>query len=384
MRLAFLFPRFKLLSGAERLILKLAGGLEEKGHSVSILCHQFDPSCKPLLSPGTELILSGKNIDFFQNRYANAFFDYCRTKSLVDLLPTNLDAVCCFGPALTAIVKIKEKKRLPTLYFCYEPPRFLYTDRKIILSRLGLFRYFAAPFLSIYQKNDRELVKSADRVLTNSEFGRHQIREVYECESRVITHGIDPFRAGSKRKAIRDSLRIEDEDIAVLTANYLHPRKRVDLFLKTLEIANKSNPKIKGVILGDGPERVALEKSAPENVRFTGFIPEESLHEYFQAADIYLHTAKLETFGLSVIEASANYLPVVSVHEGGPLETVLDQKTGLLVPSDAEMLASGIVTLSNDPAKRKILGENGYESIRNKYSWQKGAEDFLSAVRELL
>jgi glycosyltransferase involved in cell wall biosynthesis len=358
--------------------------LQRKGHEVSILCQQFDPSCLPLLSPNLKLSVSGKKMDFFRNRYANAVFDYFRTSNLLDLLPANIDAVCCFGPALTLLPKIKASKKVPVLYFCYEPPRFLYTDRQIILNQFGVLRLIAGPLFESYRQKDQHLVKTADRVLSNSEFGRKQIKEIYQCDARVITHGLDPYRQGTERKKIRESLQVSDSDVLAMSANYLHPRKRLELFLQTVKEAGRSNPSIKGVLIGDGPDRSRLEKLANGSVRFTGFVPEESLNEYFQAAEIYLHTGRLETFGLSVIEASANYLPVVSVNEGGPTETVIPGKTGVLCDATSSSLGAGLLMLANSKEQRRLFGENGYRFVRERYSWERGAEDFLSAIHEVL
>ncbi len=136
--------------------------------------------------------------------------------------------------------------------------------------------------------------------------------------------------------------------------------------------------------MGDGPERMRLEKQADNSIRFTGFVPEQTLHEYFQSADLYLHTARLETFGLSVIEAAANYLPVVSVNEGGPIETVREGETGFLREAASGALAGAILELASNPEKQNLFGLNGYKYVRGKYSWEKGAEDFLSTLHEIL
>ena len=131
MQFAFLFPRFKILSGAERLILKLSTALVEKNQNITILCHQFDDSCRPILSPEVKLITSGRRMDYFQNRYLNAAFDYFRGSSLASMLQVDFDAVCCFGPALAASPGLIQSGKFPVFYFCYEPPRFLYTDREV-------------------------------------------------------------------------------------------------------------------------------------------------------------------------------------------------------------------------------------------------------------
>lgn len=383
MRIAFLFPRFKLLSGAERLILKLAGALAAKGHEIHILSHQFDPSCRPLVRDGILVMITGVSLDYFHNRYANAAFDYFRSSRLLKLLPAETDAICCFGPALTAVPSLRRKTKAPLLYFCYEPPRFLYTDRELIQKRTRLPRFATAPLFAMYRRKDQKLVRQVDRVLSNSEFGRRQIREVYDCDAGVITHGLDPFVESRKREELRQRYGFSQSDVAVLTVNYLHPRKRIELFIEAVKLAHSQNPSIRGWIVGDGPDREALERLAGETCRFTGFVPENDLSEYYQAADIYMHTGRLETFGLSIIEASGNRLPVVSVNEGGPLETVLNGVSGYLREPNSENLASPLLALAFDNKIRREMGEHGFNYVRSKYSWETGADDFLRAVNGL-
>lgn len=379
MNFTFLFPRFKLLSGAERLILKLAEALIAKGHTLTLVSHQFDDSCRAILPDGAKLVVTGERLDFFRNRYINAAFDYWKTGRLARLVPADTDAVCCFGPALTAAPEIKAIRKAPVLYFCYEPPRFLYTDHAVIRKQLGALGFLSPPFVSHYRNKDKELVLGVDSVLSNSYFGKDQIQMTYGRDARVITHGLDPYREGARRAVIRQQLGLEREDIAVITVNYLHPRKRIDLFLQAVGEAQKSHPAIKGIVVGDGPERERLEKMAPPGTRFTGFVPDSELFEHYQASDLYLHTGRLETFGLSVIEAAGNGLPVISVNEGGPTETVINGKTGLLCEANTIALTRAILQLA-DPAKRQSMGRSGYEYVRSKYSWARGADDFLAAV----
>ena len=63
-RVDLVFPRFKLLSGAERAILGLAQALAKAGHRPRIVCHQFDDSCRERLAEGVELVTSGARLDF--------------------------------------------------------------------------------------------------------------------------------------------------------------------------------------------------------------------------------------------------------------------------------------------------------------------------------
>jgi glycosyltransferase involved in cell wall biosynthesis len=380
MEFAFLFPRFKILSGAERLILKLSAALVDKNHNVSIYCHQFDESCRSILSPQVKLITTGKRMDYFKNRYLNATFDYFRSSSLASMVQNRYDAACCFGPALAVSADLLKRGNFPVLYFCYEPPRFLYTDREVIEKNLPLPAFITAPIFSMYRNRDSKNVRNVSAVLSNSHFGANQIQKIYGRSANVITHGIDPYQKSERRKELRHQYAFTDSDIVVLTVNYLHPRKRINLFLETIRAAQKENSSIKGLVVGDGPEKEKLMHHPDAgSSQFTGFIGDQELFHYYQAADIYLHTARLETFGLSVIEAAGNGLPIVSVNEGGPCETVLDDQTGFLKEANAPDLANGIQVLANDSAMRVSFGKAGQDSVRKKYRWEQGAQDFLDA-----
>jgi glycosyltransferase involved in cell wall biosynthesis len=387
--IVFIFPKFKLLSGAERLILKLASALLKKGERVTILCHYFHPSCLPELPPGVPLLHSEKRLEYFKNRYINAAFDYLLSLKLRRRLPLDADCYTFFGPALPLLWFLKKIKRVkkPCFYFCYEPPRFIYRDRKEIVNRMGIAGRIASPFFGIYRLLDKMFLASADRVLANSEFGKEEIERIYKQEATVITHGVDEegFSKIKERGEIKKRHAIPQEAKVIITANYLHPRKRVHLLIKAMPYILKEIPEARALIVGDGPERGSLEKLAStlgvgKKVIFAGFIPDPELPSYYRAGDIYLHPGKLESFGLSIIEAAYSYLPVVSVAEGGPCYTVQDGETGFLVPADPEAMAEKAVYLLKNRDKAGKMGEAGHRFIVENFSWDKGAEDFLSVL----
>jgi glycosyltransferase involved in cell wall biosynthesis len=172
-----------------------------------------------------------------------------------------------------------------------------------------------------------------------------------------------------------------------LTVNHLHPRKRVDWFLRALRGAQEAGAPVGGVVVGAGPERARLEVLADElglgdSVRFAGFVAEADLPAVYAAADIYVHTGVQESFGLSVIEAAAAGLPVVAVAEGGPCDTVQDRRTGLLVPSTPEAVAAGLARLANQPDEATAMGQAGAAFIAATYQWGQGAAVFLRVLAE--
>jgi len=98
-RVDFVFPKFKLLSGAERLILSLARALAERGHRVRVICHQFDPSCRPL-AEGLTVEETGVRLDWSGNHYLDSALSYLLAFRLRRRIAADTQVVCLFGPAL--------------------------------------------------------------------------------------------------------------------------------------------------------------------------------------------------------------------------------------------------------------------------------------------
>ena len=379
LRLDLVFPRFKLLSGAERAILGLAGALTADGHHVRIVCHQFDESCRPRLPSDATLVCSHARLDWSTNRYLNAGSDYLRSFRLRRLLDDTADICVLFGPSLP-MVWGRRSGGARAVYYCWEPPRALYQDRGRVLSRLGWLRVMVGPALRLYAALDRWLVGLADDVCTSSPFAASQIEAAYGRSASVVTLGVDRARLDAVRPVENGSRPV------ALTVNYLHPRKRVELFLEAAAHCRDrwtdpaSRPR--WIVVGDGPERDRLEGLAHElgvdgDVVFAGFVPDDQLPQYYAAASCYVHTAVEESFGLSVIEAAYCGSPIVAVDEGGVRETVEHGVTGFLVsPSPLELAASVEAILRSADAGR-AMGQAGHERVSARYRWDQGAADIV-------
>lgn len=392
-RIDLVFPRFKLMSGAERAILGLAEGLARGGHAPRIVCHQFDESCRARLASGVELAVGGARLDWTGNRYLNAVFDYSRTLKLGRLLDPRADFRVFFGPALLLAWRCMRRSRkaaTPSIYYCWEPPRALYQDREEVLRRIGWLRLPMAVGLAAYRRLDRRMVDTVDAVITSSPFAAAQIKACYGRPATVITLGIDRDRLDSGRHdAVAGPPRL-------LTVNYLHPRKRVDLIVRAVaELASRaefSEAPVAGpqrapllTIVGDGPERDTLESLAAglgiaDIVEFIGFVADEELPHYYWDATCYVHATRDESFGLSVIEAAYCGRPIVAVDEGGVRDTVEEGVTGYRVGASAVAIADGIARVLATPDGGAQLGAAGRAKITTEFRWSRGADDVLGVA----
>jgi glycosyltransferase involved in cell wall biosynthesis len=393
-RIDLVFPRFKLMSGAERAILGLAEGLARAGHLPRIVCHQFDDSCRPRLAPGVELAASGDRLDFSRNRYLNAVFDYGRTLRLAALLDEAADLRVFFGPALLLAwrnLRRAQHARIPSIYYCWEPPRVLYQDRAEVLRRIGWLRLPMAVALAAYRRLDRRMVRSVDAVVTSSPFAAERIEACYGRPAEVITLGIDRDRLDAGLPA--EGAASKDGPPRLLTVNYLHPRKRIGLIVEAFaELVGRCQRDGRDVpvltIVGDGPERPVLAALAARlgvagRVELAGFVPDAELPRYYGAAACYVHATREESFGLSVIEAAYCGCPVVAVDEGGVRDTVENGVTGYRVAATPAAIADGIARVLGAPDGGTALGAAGRAKVAGEFRWSRGAEDLLGAARRV-
>ena len=385
LRIDLVFPRFKLLSGAERAILGLAGAMVEAGHAVRIVCHQFDPSCRPRLAPGVELACSNLRLDWSRNRYLNAALDYARCLTLRRHLDPEANVQVLFGPALPLASYLRKatQSNAVVLYYCWEPPRVLYQDRALVLSRLGWARPLVAPLLSVYTSLDQWLVGLPDGVCTSSPFAADRVQRCYGRAPSVITLGIDRVRLDDARHVA------PSQPPRVLTVNYLHPRKRIDLFIRAAALCGRGwapDRQPTFVVVGDGPERADLQAlanrlSVADRVRFAGFVPDDELPICYATASCYVHTGLEESFGLSVIEAAYCGCPVVSVDEGGVQATVEDGVTGYRVSSTPIEIAQGVEKVLSRDDHGRGFGVAAHDRVAAKYTWMQGMADIIQLSR---
>lgn len=137
---------------------------------------------------------------------------------------------------------------------------------------------------------------------------------------------------------------------------------------------------------------IALGETAPEErigdlrIRFIPHILDPcQVARYYQAADVYLHAARAETFPTTILEALACGTPVIATAVGGIPEQIRPNVTGLLVPpGDPRALADAISSLLKDPARRAEMSLAAAETARLRYALDLQVERYLDWYRAIL
>jgi 1,2-diacylglycerol 3-alpha-glucosyltransferase len=201
-----------------------------------------------------------------------------------------------------------------------------------------------------------EYMKKCQHIIVPTESMRRLLAKDYGLHSHVtvIPTGIDlePFKKvdGEEIRASQDW----DDDIVMITVGRLAPEKNFETLIRAGALAIKKQPKLRLVIIGDGPDRDDLEELARDleiasRVDFLGKVSFDEVPAYLKAADFFGFASVSETQGLVSLEALAAGLPVVAVDATGTRDVIKDGAVGLLTENTPEALAGGIIRLLEDP-----------------------------------
>jgi phosphatidyl-myo-inositol dimannoside synthase len=189
------------------------------------------------------------------------------------------------------------------------------------------------------------------------------------------------------REAIRDRYGLAGRPVVVCVSR-LVKRKGQDTLLRAWPEVTKRVPDAALLIVGAGPQSAALHDLSERtgvtaSVRFTGPVPQAELPAHYAAGDVFSMPCRTRRRGLDVeglgivyLEASAAGLPVVGGDSGGAPDAILEGETGYVVGGrDVGGLAERLVTLLNDPAGAKAMGDKGRAWVERDWNWD------LSAAR---
>jgi glycosyltransferase involved in cell wall biosynthesis len=134
--------------------------------------------------------------------------------------------------------------------------------------------------------------------------------------------------------------------------------KGLDVLAESFRLIHAHRPDVRLVIVGDGPFLPEMQRQlAGLPAVFTGYLQGQKLTEAYAGADLFVFPSATDTFGNVVLEAQASGLPVVVTGSGGPRESMLPGRTGLVVPaSDPQSLALAVLELALDRDRITRMG----------------------------
>lgn len=257
-----------------------------------------------------EVVIKTTSLQQFKNMFRLFFFSFhYYIKKLK--LDESANTIVSSSHAVAKGVQKKHNQQLHISYFQARNFKYIWEDASLYF---GSFLFVVRPLLNYLKKVDFKQAQNPDYIVSNSEFVRQWVLDKYQRNSVVIYPPVDleEFPFVDKK---------EDYYVAV---GRIVTYKRFDLIVDAFNTIDK-----KLIIVGDGPELKNLKKKANANIHFTGFLDSKEVHKYISSAKAFIHIG-IEDFGIAPIEAQSCGTPVIAYKAGGIIETVLDQKTGVL------------------------------------------------------
>lgn len=237
--------------------------------------------------------------------------------------------------------------------------------------------------------------RNAAAVVCNSEFTRAQLLRIGVDAARI--HLLSPavdcdrFSPALPSADLQRKYKLEGCKV-VLTVGRLVPRKGHRLVLEAIARLQRSHPDVRYLIAGTGPEEENLRAQAAalniqHQVCFAGYVPDETLADHYNLADIVVMPNReeaggdVEGFGMVFLESNACGKPVIGGRSGGAGDAIADGVSGFLVDtSDSVELAARIALLLGDASLGRRLGAQGRERARTQFNWDSRAA-LLHAVQ---
>lgn len=258
--------------------------------------------------------------------------------------------------------------------------------------------YFGKLKTLLYKNIERNLAKKSTAIVAISEIQKQELAIEHKiCDSkkiRVVNLGFDLDQFHQKaidcRKEVRMGLGLTDE-IAIGIIGRLVPIKDHNFFLSVIEqVVQKTKRKFKVFIVGDGSERETinirvnkLNETYPELIKMCSW--EKDIARFNAGLDIICLTSKNEGTPVSLIEAQAANIPVISTDVGGVQDILKDGETGVIVPrGDLNLYVNALVELINNEEKRKMMSQNGWNYVQEKFHYNTLVQNMDRLYSDLL
>lgn len=265
-----------------------------------------------------------------------------------------------------------------TIFQCHHGLRHrveLHRPSDITHTTLGKLKglYYApafAWFQNRFKADETRNIRSADRVITNSEFSCHLLRDNYKIESQVVYPGINPetFRP----------LPLEDRDYVLSVGALVYSKGYRFLITALAQVDIDRRPAlfIAANIVDPKEESVVREIASrlEVNLHIESIHDDERMVQVYNQALVFVYAPIQEALGMAPLEAMACGTPVVAVGEGGVRETVLNGQTGYLVERDSEIFAAKLEALLSNHKEQKRLGAAGIDYVRKKWTWPQAVD----------
>ena len=220
-------------------------------------------------------------------------------------------------------------------------------------------------------------IKSAAKIIVlTQEMGLRAEQELGRT-AEIIPNGVNLnlFYPSSEKKN-------DTENQSIITVSRIDDKKGLEYAIQSIPLIHKCYPNTKLRIVGDGEHRKYLEELTEKNglsgsVEFVGFLPHDEIPNHLRNADLFLLPSLTEGLPLTLLEAMACGLPVISTPVSIAPEIIENWNNGIIVPfKSPEGIAEAVISIISNYQIRVDYGENSWRAISDFLSWDDIAQKY--------
>ena len=236
--------------------------------------------------------------------------------------------------------------------------------------------YYLLPFVA----------SQSSAVVAVSRYVKDMLKRRYNIDSEVIYHGIDvdKFERENKTRGKR-KLGYKETDFIILFVGKLHPCKDPLTLIRSISKAVEKNQDLLLIMVGDGElyqevKKEVIKLNLWRCVKILRQVTNKKVKTLYYAADVFVLPSVGEAFGITLLEAMANSVPVIASNSGASPE-VIGNAGILFTRGDYKELADKILSLSHNKELSRKLSEAGLERVKETFSWGDKIDQYVKVYK---
>ena len=356
LRIAFVTESYPPeINGVANTVARVIDGLRSRSHEVQVVRPRqgrHDQGARP---HGPHDVLTGGMAIPMYGQLRLGFPSRRRLQDLWQAQPPDVVHIATEGPLGWSALQAASRLRLPV---CSD----FRTNFQAYSKFYGL-AWLKNPIIS-YLRSFHNLCHST---MVPTDALRQALAQEGFSPLSVVARGVDVtlFTPARRSDSLRALWGVAKDEVVALYVGRLAAEKNLQLLLEAFRNMRAADPRVRLVIVGDGPIRGQLQAQCPDAI-FAGFQRGEDLAACYASSDMFLFPSLTETFGNVTAEAMASGLAVVAFDDAGAGQLIQHRGNGLLAPRDDPaqfvQLATG---LAIDGALRERLGAQARDTARH-------------------
>ena len=227
-------------------------------------------------------------------------------------------------------------------------------------------------------------IKAAPTLVTAGENLKKAYAETFDISANkimILPNWIELKPQKENKKALRKKLGMPQKKKLILFVHRLSERKGAHLLPEIINKIHKEARNVHFLIIGSGPLKKFLEKKVhKEDATFAGDVPQRKIHEYYQAADVFLMPSLREGFPRVVVEAMAAGLPIVTSNVG-EVSSILpnEQKEYIVTKGKVSKFVYALQRIIKDGKARRVLGDHN-QARAKKFNLKNSTNHLVSLI----